>query len=216
MVRLFKPGDRVTPRSGGPVMEVIKYVEEDGLLIQGVSDRKVLCVWYDSQGRKKDVFYQNTLIPAFLVKSKTFSPEYENRSTIYGSFKNIMKQLTQKEALETFDQLSAALDFMNKYGYTAEFIAEKNQLVYLSNGKAYRPEEITIVRSFHFEGFTNVDDMAVLYALKADDNTKGWIANAHGIYTNTDLNILLVRMKENADKERSGTLGDNNGQTVMS
>lgn len=27
MTRLFKPGDRVILKSGGPIMEVIKYVE---------------------------------------------------------------------------------------------------------------------------------------------------------------------------------------------
>ncbi|GAA0892730.1 hypothetical protein GCM10009122_24090 [Fulvivirga kasyanovii] len=64
MKRYFKPGDRVQLRSGGPVMEVIKYVEgKDFLLGTSTSNHKVLCVWYDKvEGRKEGVFHQNSLI----------------------------------------------------------------------------------------------------------------------------------------------------------
>lgn len=62
MIRQFKPGDRVQLKSGGPVMEVIKYAEE-GKRKKGVSSSKVLCVWFDRGCvRKEDVIHQSRLI----------------------------------------------------------------------------------------------------------------------------------------------------------
>ncbi len=66
MKRLFKPGDRVRQKSGGPIMEIIKYVEESNVLLgKNVSSNKVLCVWYEPvYGRKTSVFHQRGLSKA--------------------------------------------------------------------------------------------------------------------------------------------------------
>lgn len=63
MIRLFKPGERVQLKSGGPVMEVIKYnVESHPLLGNTVSTTRVECSWYSAEeGRKTKVFHQNML-----------------------------------------------------------------------------------------------------------------------------------------------------------
>jgi uncharacterized protein YodC (DUF2158 family) len=192
MARLFKAGDTVVLKSGSPVMKVIKYIEEDGLLGKEVSDRKVQCVWYDpNDGRKKEVFHQNMLIHA----SKTFSLDYKNTSTLYGSFKNAMELMTKEEAQGTFNELSTAIYFLIAKGFTKQFLPEKEYLISLPDGDKYKPEEMSIIRVFQFEGFTDIDDMSVLYAIETEDGTKGWIANAQGLYENNDLKSLLTRMK---------------------
>ena len=63
MDRLFKPGDRVQLRHGGPTMEVIKYtLDHPSKKQEGVfSDHHVECVWYEEDKRKKEVFDQRTL-----------------------------------------------------------------------------------------------------------------------------------------------------------
>lgn len=62
-VRKFKPGNRVQPKAGGPVMEVIKYVTEHRVFVGDVySDHDVLCVWYDdNKDRHEEVFDQRCL-----------------------------------------------------------------------------------------------------------------------------------------------------------
>ncbi|MDW3195458.1 MAG: DUF2158 domain-containing protein [Cytophagales bacterium] len=71
MIRHFKPGDRVQLKSGGPVMEVIKYVQQGKRLGKStVSNAKVLCVWFESGGnRKEEVIHQNRLIKRRLPQS---------------------------------------------------------------------------------------------------------------------------------------------------
>ena len=202
MTRLFKPGDRVTLASGGPVMEVIKYAEEEeeeeeGLLGKEVNDHKVQCVWYDSRnGRMKEVFHQRNLIRAPLINNRSLYFDTSGTSTIYGSLKNAIRNLTHREAEETFDQLYAAITFLNRYDYTQEFTVDNENFISMKDGRKYKPEEVTIVKAFHFEGFTNIDDMSVLYAIKTDDGSKGWISNAYGLFANGSLDKLLVKVKQ--------------------
>lgn len=82
MTRLFKPGDRVMLKSGGPVMEVLDYVlEENPLLGVYVSSQKVKCVWYDpEEGRKIGEFHQRSLRkthgPMHIISSRKVVPLY--------------------------------------------------------------------------------------------------------------------------------------------
>lgn len=63
MVRFLRAGDRVQMRSGGPVMEVVKYATETKLWIGSyTSEELVECVWYDEKGRQKDIFHQKNLV----------------------------------------------------------------------------------------------------------------------------------------------------------
>lgn len=196
MSQLFKPGDRVMRREGGPVMEVIRYVQHEGA--HGAPDSfKVECAWYDSRkGKMTDVCNEVSLMHATSLSGCTFASN-ANSSTMYGVFRNVLRNLTQREAMETFDQLSAAISFLNNYDYIDEFSVAPGYLISLRDGKKFIPEEITLVKTFHLEGFSNMDDMSVLYAMKTDDGTKGWIANARGKYANADLDSLLLRIKEN-------------------
>lgn len=80
MTRLFKPGDRVILKPGGPVMEVLEYVLEDNPLV-GVhlSNQKLRCVWYDKEGeRKTGVFHQRSLTKAYSSTHLPFlnKPQY--------------------------------------------------------------------------------------------------------------------------------------------
>jgi hypothetical protein len=54
------------------------------------------------------------------------------------------------------------------------------------NGKAYRPEELEIVRTLRFEGASDPSDMEILYILKADDGFMGYSLDAYGAYSSHD------------------------------
>ena len=72
MARLFKPGDRVQLKSGGPVMKVLNYVLKRRPFVGTyLSDSEVECAWYDrGEGRRKtDVFHQNALMKTSMSKS---------------------------------------------------------------------------------------------------------------------------------------------------
>jgi len=60
---MFKPGDRVQQKSGGPVMHVLKYAREyNPILGEFENGSTVVCSWYSKDGYRKEKFHQKTLI----------------------------------------------------------------------------------------------------------------------------------------------------------
>lgn len=205
MVKLFKPGDKVELKTGGPVMQVIKYVaEEHPVLGMYESNYKVQCVWYDPEfGRKTDIFHQNSLTKASWVKSNTMAQSRKySGSTLYGLFKNIMQDVPAKEAVTSVETLVEAIAYLNQQGYKKEFIALAEGLKDLESKEVYPPDKISIEKVFRFEGYSDIDDMSVLYAITCDDGTKGWIADAYGTYANPDLSDLLMKMKDKQTQKK--------------
>jgi len=78
-----------------------------------------------------------------------------------------------------FDTLSLAVNSLNVAGYTEDFKAEKHYIKALYSKKEYQPEALKIVRSFRFEGMTNPEDETELFAIVADDGTKGTLVMSY-------------------------------------
>lgn len=195
MIRLFKPGDRVQLKIGGPVMEVMRYVAVDN----EVSSTRVECSWYDpDEGRKTKVFHQNSLFKTNWSKTYPFSkvPDKStaggrDTSTTTGTSGNLMINFDEEKTNATSDDLLNTVTFLRKQGFSNEFIAVEGGLKEINTQKVYKAKELIILKAFRFEGNSDVDDMSVLYAIQANDGVKGWIADAYGTYANPHLCEVL-------------------------
>lgn len=200
MIRLFRPGDRVQLKVGGPVMEVMKYVTVDN----EVSSTQVECAWYDpDEGRKTRIFHQNSLLKTNWSKTRPLTKARDNIMSIDGNrptankISNAAKKINENEDKPDgrFDNLLDTLSFIRQQGFSKEFIAVEEGLKEINGQNVYKPRELKIVKAFRFEGLSDVDDMAVLYAIQTNDGLKGWISDAYGTYANPHLSELL-----NSDK----------------
>jgi hypothetical protein len=54
------------------------------------------------------------------------------------------------------------------------------------NGKFYQPEDLTIIKTFRFEGDSNPSDVSILYVIEAKDGLIGYSIDAYGAYSNHD------------------------------
>lgn len=54
------------------------------------------------------------------------------------------------------------------------------------NGKYYEPEDLTIIKTYRFEGESNPSDSSILYLIEATDGLRGYSIDAYGVYTNHD------------------------------
>ena len=63
-------------------------------------------------------------------------------------------------------------------------------------GKYYTPEELTIIKTYRFEGDSNPSDMSVIYLIKATDGLIGYIMDAYGSATNhgNDFNEFIQKI----------------------
>jgi len=53
-------------------------------------------------------------------------------------------------------------------------------------GKTYQPDELTILKTYRFEGESDPGDSSILYLIEANDNLKGYSIDAYGMYSNHD------------------------------
>jgi hypothetical protein len=56
----------------------------------------------------------------------------------------------------------------------------------IGNGKFYHPEDLTIIKTYRFEGDSNPSDASILYVIEAKDGLIGYSIDAYGVYSNHD------------------------------
>ncbi len=97
---------------------------------------------------------------------------------------------------------------LRQEGFKADFTVANGQLTTIHHDggrpKAWRAEDVRVVDFYRFEGESNPDDMAILYALECVDGTKGTISNSYGPMADTDVDAFLVEVEsfgKNLDKQ---------------
>ncbi len=66
-----------------------------------------------------------------------------------------------------------------------EFRLENGAFV-TGNGKNYQPEDLTIIKTYRFEGESDPSDSSILYLIEANDGLTGYSIDAYGVYSNHD------------------------------
>lgn len=54
------------------------------------------------------------------------------------------------------------------------------------NGKTYEPHDLSIIKTYRFEGESDPSDSIVLYIIEANDGLIGYSMDAYGAYSNHD------------------------------
>lgn len=89
--------------------------------------------------------------------------------------------------------LVEVLNDLKDQGYTTDFNYVNGQLAALGSTDKYTPEDIVIKEEFRFEGESNPADSSILYALEAQDGTKGTLVDSYGAESHTDLEEFLKK-----------------------
>nr|WKN36846.1 hypothetical protein K4G66_31255 [Tunicatimonas sp. TK19036] len=95
--------------------------------------------------------------------------------------------------------LTEKLKELSKEGYTADFHLKEGSLQ--AADKSFNANDLTIIDEFRFEGESNPDDMSILYAIEANDGTKGTVVDAFGTYSDNDLGEFMKGVKEREVKD---------------
>lgn len=89
-----------------------------------------------------------------------------------------------------FDTLSQAVDFLTQNGYKEGFEAENDRIIGNFSKKEYTPQELIIVDFYRFEGATDPDDQAVVFAIEANDGTKGTLIMTYSAEHNQNVELI--------------------------
>lgn len=83
------------------------------------------------------------------------------------------------------DEMNTLSQVMNKLtakGYDKELRWTEQGFCF--EKKCFQPEELTIVKTYRFEGVSDPSDMSILYLIKGSDGFIGYSVDAYGVYSN--------------------------------
>ena len=103
-------------------------------------------------------------------------------------------------SVNQYSTVSETLNDLARRGFTANLEYLDGAFTAVDSGRSFTAEELTIVEHHRFEGASDPDDMAVVYAIVSRDGVRGVVVDAFGVYANPKLGEFLgkVRIRETA------------------
>lgn len=98
-----------------------------------------------------------------------------------------------------YGTVTQALEALARRGYTANFEYLDGAFIDVDSGRAFSAEELTIVDHYRFEGASDPEDMAVVYAIASQDGVRGVVVDAFGVYASPPLGEFLNQVRQQED-----------------
>lgn len=96
--------------------------------------------------------------------------------------------------MHTYDTVSEALNDLQARGFTYDFNLLENCIECKAKQSLYNPQQFNVVEVYRFEGMTNPDDSAVVYAITTEDGLKGTLTDAYGAYADSLSPELIAKL----------------------
>ncbi len=102
--------------------------------------------------------------------------------------------MTQRHDTAKYATLGGAVEELARRGFTERFRVVDGRLRALGTGEVLKTEDL-VIREYHrFEGISDPDDMAIVYALESKGGIRGTVADAYGVYSDPALSAALDRV----------------------
>ena len=99
---------------------------------------------------------------------------------------------------ESYGTLSETINALIAEGYVHDFNVHEDCVVCHQTNDRLAPEDFQIDKVYRFEGASNPDDQAILYAISSENfNLKGSLVNGYGISSNDAVSKLIERLETN-------------------
>ena len=99
---------------------------------------------------------------------------------------------------ENYGTLSETINELAKAGYTLDFNAKEDCIICQKAGVTLPPEEFQVDKVYRFEGMSNPDDQAVVYAISSPGHKiKGVLVNGYGLSSDESSSRLISRLRTN-------------------
>ncbi len=99
---------------------------------------------------------------------------------------------TEFQHTAAYATLAGAVEELAHGGFKEGFRVVDDRLQALGTGELLRPEDL-LIREYHrFEGFSDPDDIAIVYALESKGGVRGTVTDAYGVYSDPAVSALLA------------------------
>lgn len=96
--------------------------------------------------------------------------------------------------------LVSVLGHLASLGFETQFKVTELGLSSLKTQKIFQSDEVEVVHFYRFEGESDPDDNAILYAITTNDGEKGTLVDAYGIYSDTKITNFMQSVKIHCSK----------------
>lgn len=90
--------------------------------------------------------------------------------------------------------LAREIERLTAQGFTAHFGVVDNRLRAFDSGEMFAAQEVVIAGYSRFEGASDPDDMAILYAIESMSGTRGTLIDAFGVYSSPAVSAFLAHV----------------------
>lgn len=100
--------------------------------------------------------------------------------------------------INTEKTLTEVLEVLRSRGYTEDFNLLEENISYKKGGEKVNLQDIVIDKIYRFTGGSNMEDEAILYAMRnTKDGAKGVFVNGYGTYTDDGANAIIKQISVN-------------------
>lgn len=93
--------------------------------------------------------------------------------------------------------LASCTNRMKQEGYKEDFQINDQQLMTtFDHSKSFKPDEVSIVSFYRFEGVSDPGDNTILYVIETNDGTKGTLVDGYGAYADENVAKFIVEVEK--------------------
>lgn len=102
--------------------------------------------------------------------------------------------VTMTSARGNDQTLRGALDELARRGFTEQLFVAHNRLRVAGTDKAFQAEEVVIREYRRFEGASDPDDMAIVFAIETKDGVRGTLVDGFGVNSDPSVSAFLEKV----------------------
>jgi hypothetical protein len=87
--------------------------------------------------------------------------------------------------------LAGAVEDLSSAGFVEHFGVSGDALRSFDSGRTFRPGQVVIREYQRFEGISDPDDTAIIYAIEAEGGARGTLVDAYGAYSDPMVGAFL-------------------------
>lgn len=96
--------------------------------------------------------------------------------------------------MKSYTTLSETLNDLKKRGYSEDFNITPTCLECASLNLQLHPEDFKVDEYHRFEGMSNPDDNAIVFAISSKDGLKGTLVDAYGVYSENLTDAMIRKL----------------------
>jgi hypothetical protein len=94
-----------------------------------------------------------------------------------------------------YQTLAGAIDQFARCGFTESLSVVGNRLRVVATRRTFPPEDVVVREYRRFEGVSDPDDMAIVYAIETQGGPRGTLVDAYGVYSDPAVSAFLSTVR---------------------